>query len=164
MKRSLEIDLIQREKELAAQSMLLQQGFEAICSKYQKTLETLGAETSPVPAQARAQNYFDWFNEELDSLPEVASIAGNNCAMLGYEAVLNVLQSENKELLNKMYSKGFHFPGDIEVTTTPRNIQVIKRRFFRDFWDVRGRKIVQDASLARLQEVTYFFFPPQPYV
>lgn len=138
--------------------MLLQKGFESITSKYRKALEMLGAETAPVPAetapvpkQPSARDYFRWFEEELKHLPEVAFVVGNNCAMLGYEAVLNMIESENKELLDKMYSKGWHFPIDIEVTATPRHIQVIKRRFFRDFWDVRGRAIVQEASLAHLK-------------
>lgn len=85
-------------------------GFRTLFTKYAKVLNHLGVVTTEEPKSFDIKSCLEWLEEEIDSLEDVLTVFGDNCVMLGSEAILMVMEIEGDQLLDKLSDKGYQFP------------------------------------------------------
>lgn len=144
-KMTLHNNLNQSEKELEAQKRVnedleasVASGFSSLFAKYTEVLNHLGAVTSE-PKSFDFKSCLEWLVEEIEGLEDVLTVFGDDCAMLGSEAILGVIESEGDALLDKMSAKGYQFPSEFAPEATSRL--------------VAPEATVREAAARRLQEV-----------
>jgi len=69
---------------------------------------------------------------------------------------MSILKHADCKDLEKLADQGFKFPAYGELASDLRNIQSLKRAFFRRFWMVSGREAVRAIAATQLKAVSTF--------
>ncbi|KAF8700236.1 hypothetical protein HU200_034616 [Digitaria exilis] len=144
---SLELKLKETEDSLASSKTLDAEKIKRIFDSYSSSLKQFGATPYALPMDLNIDNFLSWIEEEFAGLGDVFSIAGDNFALTCTDGLGRFLEKEDKELLLRVSGPGFRFAdfGDLSLPCS-KEVETMKRRFLRDFWNAYGRDMAKDSS------------------
>lgn len=130
---------------------------QQVYDRYKEVLGEFGAEPYDLSSIMNAENFLGWLLEEFGSLSKVITTSQDNCAMICCDGFAKLIEDEAPELFTRLSGKKFKFPADLG-SRSPRSsesVEVIKRRFARDFWMVYGRESLKDLGLSLNEQVGF---------